>query len=145
MIRDVFVVFVFGLSFISAHGQTSIDLEKKYGPPIKAFEIRRGVLLTAEYNASGQVCEMLLENRHKSAVGFELTDSLTDQVVEQIIDELVPESERGAKGSSYGWSMNLGQSVQTNYSYENVEIVSAGIRSSKHLVVSIKWKNWPCK
>jgi hypothetical protein len=144
MIR-VFVVFVFGFSFISAYGQTSTDLEKKYGPPIKAYEIRRGVLLTAEYNASGQVCEMLLENRHKSPVRSDLTDSLTDQVVEQIIDELVPKSERGAKGSSYGWSINLGQSIQTDYSYENVEIVSAGTRSSKHLVVSIKWKNRHCK
>jgi hypothetical protein len=145
MTRFALVVFVLSLSFVSVYGQTSSDLEKKYGPPIKAYEIRLGVLLTVKPDPKGQVCEMVLENRHKREFGFDLDDSLTDQMVEQLIDELVPASERGAKKTPYGWSMNLGQNTQTDYGYENVEIVSAGTRFSKHMSVYIKWKNRQCK
>ena len=125
--------------------QTSSELKKKYGPAIEAFEVRRGVLLTTKYSSSGQVCEMVLENRHKTAVGFNLDNTLTDEVVEQLIAELVPAGARGERDKNYGWSIYLGQSLQTNYSYERVEIISAGTKSSKHLVVFIRWKDRQCE
>jgi len=148
-IRFLIIGFALALTSTSVYGQTSSDLEKKYGTPVKAFEVHRGVLLLAKYAESGQVCEMVLENRHKTESGFDLDEMLTDDVLERLIDELVPASERGRRDSSYGWSMALGQSTQTNYSYENVEIISGGVRSpdkvEKNMVILIRWKNRQCK
>ncbi len=134
-----------GAALVHALGQTSADLSKKYGPALDAFEVRRGVLVTARYTGGGQVCEMVIEVRRRTGAGFDLGTKLTDETVEQLIDELVPETDRGKRDESYGWSMSLGQSLRTNYSYENVEITSAGNRDAKHMAVLIKWKNRVCK
>lgn len=136
---------VIGSSLLSAVGQTSADLSRRFGPALDAFEVRRGVLVTAKYAGSGQVCEMVIEPRRKTADGFDIGITLTDEMVEQVIKELVPETARGPRAESYGWSTHLGQIVRTDYSYENVKITSVGDRQEKHMIILIKWKNRPCK
>ena len=128
-------------------GQTSGDLEKRFGPPVQAFEVARGVLMIPKFAEDGQLCEAVLESRHKVEKGFDLNDTLTDETVEQIVGILVPVSERGKKNNPYGFSMFMGQSYQTDYGYENVMVIGAGCRKclEKNMAVFIKWKNRVCK
>jgi hypothetical protein len=136
---------VIGSSLLPVVGQTSADLSRRFGPALEAFEVRRGVLVTAKYAGGGKVCEMVIEPRRKTRDGFDIGVTLTDEMVEQLIEELVPKTERGKRAESYGWSMHLGQIIQTDYGYENVEIISVGSRQEKHMTILIKWNNRPCK
>ena len=48
---------------VSAFGQTSTDLQRKYGTPTNVFEVRPGVLMTVKYGNDGQASEMVIERR----------------------------------------------------------------------------------
>jgi hypothetical protein len=111
---------------VPALGQNSADFEAKYGPPIKAFEVRPGVLMTARYAADGRVCEMVLERQNTPGPSVKLTSILEERLVEELIDELVPVAERGERSRFYGLTLLSGRSGQTNYSYEKVTIALVG-------------------
>ena len=129
--------------------QTSSDLERKYGSPVKEYEVRPGILMTATYSDDGQVCKMFVERRHFSETGFDQRLYLSPDVIIELIDELVPTELRGGKTKGDGFSRITGQVSEQIYDYENVSItVLASAASSEcngDAALIIKWKNRACK
>ena len=89
--------------------QTSSDLERKYGSPVKEYEVRPGTLMTATYSDDGQVCKMYVERRHFSETGYDQRLYLSPEVIIELIDELVPTELRGGKTKGNGFSRITGQ------------------------------------
>jgi len=129
--------------------QTSSDLERKYGSPVKEYEVRPGILMTATYSDDGQVCKMYVERRHFSETGCDQRLYLSPEVIIELIDVLVPTELRGGKTKGDGFSRITGQVSEQIYDYENVSItVLASAASSEcngDAALIIKWKNRACK
>ena len=129
--------------------QTSSDLERKYGSPVKEYEMRPGILMTATYSDDGQVCKMYVERRHFSETGCDQRLYLSPEVIIELIDVLVPTELRGGKTKGDGFSRITGQVSEQIYDYENVSItVLASAASSEcngDAALIIKWKNRACK
>lgn len=123
---------------LSASGQTSAALEAKYGTPIKAYEIRPGVIMTVDYADDGRACQMAVERRHTTKEGVNLSSTLPDRLVKELIDELVPAAERGQESKFYG--LTIYPMGVTDYSYENASIKFYGGE-----VLIINWENRGCK
>jgi hypothetical protein len=124
---------------LPAAAQTSADLEKKYGAPVTFYEVRPGLLLSAKYSNSGQVCKMVIERMRKTESGVTLESTLTDELAKELIGELVPAPGRGEKDKFYGLTL-LFRGEVTSYAYENVSIALRG-----KAVLVIEWKYRPCK
>src|SRR5689334_1105781 len=71
-------------------------LAAKY-PPVQTFVVRPGVLMTATFASDGQVCEIVLEKRHRQTKSISLSPSIESELLDEILNELVPNSERGTK------------------------------------------------
>jgi hypothetical protein len=129
--------------------QTSSDLERKYGSPVKEYEVRPGILMTATYSDDGQVCKMYVERRHFSETGFDQRLYLPPEVIIELIDELVPTELRGGKTKGGGFSRITGSLADQTYDYENVSITVLASFASDDCnggaALIIKWKNRPCK
>ena len=146
------------LSF-SAVGQTSSELEQRYGAPksfsqgpSSAYEIRPGFFLTAKYADDGQACEMRIEAFPKYEPITARNVSISEELVTTLIDELVPVSNRGAEDSTYGVTFWFGRGGPRSYSYEKVSIFVAngwGIEKGKRWEkmsspILIEWKTRKC-
>lgn len=135
--------------WVPAFTQTSPDLEKKYGSPVKEYEVRPGILMTAMYSDDGQVCKMYVERRHFSETVFDQRLYLSPEVIIELIDELVPTKLRGAETKGHGISRVTGSLSDHTYDYENVSITllasSPSDKCNGGAALIIKWKNRPCK
>ena len=133
---------------VSGLTQTTTDLEKKYGSPVKEYEVRPGIVMTATYSNEGQVCKMYVERRHFSETGFDQRLYLPQEIIIELIDELVPTELRGGKTKGDGFSRITGQVSDQIYDYENVSITvlasAASSDCSGGVALIIKWKNRAC-
>jgi hypothetical protein len=133
-----------------AWGQTAADISAKY-PVVNAYEVRPGILMTTKYAEDGQVCEMVLEKRHKTVEKTDLGSTIPHEVVRQLLDELVPAVDRGKRTKRYlrgdSESTISGNIELTESEYENVSIEILGSLSpgaSGDVVVTIDWKKRTC-
>ena len=108
------------ISALPALGQTSSQFEKRYGPPVKAFEVRPDVLMTVTYADDGQACLMGLEKRRATDSGVSTDTTFSDELIERLLDDLLPAAERGKKSTLYG--LTRVTSRQTDFSYEHVSV-----------------------
>ena len=129
--------------------QSSSGFEAKYGVGLKVYQLRPGVVMTANFAQDGQVCAMYIERRHISESGIDMRIKLEPELITELIDELVPESERGDKGKNYGLERITGPISDSIYDYENVSIVLFGSADNDKCTgvsaIRIKWKNRSCK
>lgn len=145
MAKGAFVLFLMiGIAAI-AWGQTSADLNAKYRQ-VTSYELRPGIVMTPKYAADGQVCEMNLERRQKTATGVTFGVSISEKEVKELVDELVPESKRGRNLTKL---LNIsvdGGFVTTEYTYENVLVRVYGITRPvpEDRVVTITWPKRVC-
>src|SRR6267143_346733 len=102
----VFAVGILLLSVVSTRGQTSAELNKKY-PLMMAYEVRPGILMTAEYAADGQVCKMTLEPRRTSKDSINLDVLVDDDLVNAFVDEVAPVESRGKPGRFDGLTLMI--------------------------------------
>jgi hypothetical protein len=111
---------IFLLSFTSAIGQTSSDVERRYGKPVPVYSVSEHIWMTPDYSPDGQVCRMRLYPRR---LGWE-TDYLGSQLLfpelSQTLNEIVPPHLRGSKKDGFGQSSLGGGTAWTTYEYENV-------------------------
>ena len=138
---------------ISAFGQTAAEMESKYGPPVKAFEVRPGVLMTVKYADDGQVCEMVLERRHTTESGVNLDSTLSDKLVNELIDELAPVAVRGERkdkaylNGKFYFETTISGSLsitERNYEHVTIEIVGSVSKGGGYMVLIIKRNQNPC-
>jgi len=131
-------------------GQTAADISSKY-PVVNAYEVRPGILLTTKFANDGQVCEMVLEKRHKTVEKIDFGSTIPRELVQQLLNELVPVAERGKTTRRYlrgdSESTITGNVEITESEYENVSIEILGSLSpgaSGDVVVAIHWKKRTC-
>jgi hypothetical protein len=131
------LILLTGLIGAPVFGQTAAELSAKY-PPVSAYEIRPGILMTAKYADDGQVCEMVLEVRHyRTPEKVELSSVIQPKLELGLIDELVPTAERGEpihrwsnKEPKDSWvdpdSFSAGGMSYVKRSYKNVTVEEYG-------------------
>lgn len=146
MIRGAFMVFlIFDISTITS-GQTSADLSAKY-QQITSYEVRPDVVMTPQYAADGQVCEMVLEKRQKTDSGMVFGTSFSEEEVKSLVDGLIPEPERGRNLTKPLNSTIDGGFITTVYTYENVIVRVYGITRPNpggDRVIIITWPKRSC-
>ena len=141
--------FVFA-SFVEAEAQTLNDLELKYGPPVKSYVIRPGLLMKASYAEDGQVCAMYVERQRVSEKGgLDLRLKFSQSEVAELIEELVPAEERKVKGKADGLLRITGRLAERIYDYQNVSVILVeAAPPDEHnggSIVLVRWKHKPCK
>lgn len=139
-------LFVFCLmTVVVTYGQTSDELAAKY-PVVAAYEVRSGIIMTAQYAKDGQVCEVVFETRHyRTPEEIDLGSTIPPTITDQLIDEMVPASERGpAKNRWSTGSRVTGSVLHVERDFENVLIERDGSVSTGDEIVIIHWKKRTC-
>ena len=114
--------------------------------PIKAYEVRPGVLVIPTY-VDAQVCSLEVEKRPYSKGVTDLRPGLTRKQITEVLDELVPSDERGPKDASLGkdyLSAYTGNSITSFAEYKNVSIYIYGESTIGDVVALVKWKRKGC-
>jgi hypothetical protein len=146
LIKSSLIILILGVPVFT---QTAADLEKKYGSPVKEYEVRPGILMTATYSDDGQVCKMYVERRHFSETSFDQRLSLPQEMIIELIEELVPTELRGGKTEGDGFSRITGQLSDRIHDYQNVSTTVLASAASGDCnggaALIIKWKNRACK
>jgi hypothetical protein len=149
-VKPCLVLSLIAMFATCAWGQTATDISAKY-PIVNAYEVRPGILMTTKYAEDGQVCEMVLEKRHKTVEKTDFGLTIPHELVRQLLDELVPKAERGKTTKRYlrgdSESTITGNVEVTESEYENVSIEILGSLSpgvSGDVVVTIHWKKRTC-
>lgn len=117
--------------------------------PVRAYEIRPGVLVMPKYSRAGQLCQAAIQRDHYTNGVVDLDSTLSREAVLQIFDRLAPSDKRGplvmgapfARLSIYG-----GGAVTTFLDYKNVSLdMSRSASSPGYVVAVITWKNRGCR
>ena len=123
--------------------QTNDDLRKKYGQPVaETFLIRPEIIVTASYNSTGQISELLIAPRLIGLIKSR-NSGLNRETLNEVIDELIPMSERGRGLFGGGFiigCMPLNDCYGSFMDYEKVTIYyNAGQHRDVNYAV-IRWK-----
>ena len=116
----VIILFIFLLGLTPALGQTSSEVERRYGKPVPVYSVSEHIWMTPDYSPDGQVCRMRL---YPKRLGWEkdyLGSQLLFPELKQTLNEIVPPHRRGSKKDGFGLSSLGGGIVWTTYEYENV-------------------------
>jgi hypothetical protein len=126
-----------------AVAQSRDNLKKKYGEAIaETYLIRPGIIVTASYNSSGEVTELLIAPQLTGLIKSK-SRGLSRETLNELIDELIPMSERGR--GLFGGGVILGCAPQNDcygsyMEYERVMIYfNAGQPREANYAV-IQWK-----
>ena len=112
--------------------QSRDDLKKKYGQPVaETFLVRPGMIVTASYNSTGQVTELLIAPQLTDLIKSK-SRGLRQETLKEVIDELIPLSERGR--GVFGGFMNIGCMPQNDCygSYMDYEKVIIYYNAGQH-------------
>jgi hypothetical protein len=123
--------------------QSKDDLKKKYGQPVaETYMIRPGINLTASYDSTGKITEVLIAPQLTSLIKSKGI-TLRRETIDAVIEELIPLSARGP--ARFGGFMNVGCMPQNDcygsfMEYEKVSIYyNAANHGEVHYAV-IQWK-----
>ena len=107
--------------FSTASAQTLSDIEKKYGPPVRAYPVDEHIWMTPRFDADGQLCNVVLYPKQFDRSTNYLWAVLPLREVKRVFDRLAPADIRGKKTQDYG-SIFTGGSAFSAFQYENVRI-----------------------
>ena len=144
MANTMKIVLIVILSCFSVCAQTKDELRKKFGTPIaETFIVRPGIVVTASYNQSGQIRELLIAPEMPDLIKSK-SKTMSHDVLREIIDELVPVKERGKPGLS-GF-LNLAcppenDCAGSSEDYENLSIYYNAGRNDTVNYAVIRWKS----
>ena len=123
--------------------QSRDGLKRNYGQPVaETYLIRPGIIVTASYDLTGQVTELLIAPQLPELIKSK-SRGLSQEILKEVIDELIPISERG-RGLFAGF-FNDGCMPQNDCagSYSDYEKVMIYYNGGKHRDVNyafIRWK-----
>jgi hypothetical protein len=138
------IVLIVILGCFSVCAQTKDELRRKFGTPIaETFIVRPGIVVTARYNQSGRIRELLIAPEMTDLIKSK-NKTLSHDVLREIIDELVPAKERGKPGIS-GF-LNLAclpenDCAGSSEDYENLNIYYNAGRNDGVNYAVIHWKS----
>ncbi len=122
--------------------QSRDDLKKKYGQPVaETFLIRPGIIVTASYNSTGQIAELLIAPQLTDLIKSK-SRGLGLETINDVIDELIPMSERGR--GLFGGFLNIGCMPQNDCygSYNDYEKVIIYYNAGQHRDVNYAAMRW---
>ena len=153
IILSITAALTFALGVPNGNSQTRAQLAAKYRA-VTAYEVRPGILMTANFDPAGNVCRMEIEKRHATESKTDLGSVIPRQTLKEVIDELVPDSVRGTRisPSFHGSDESdvLGNVEITVIEYEKVKIeIDSAVSSSSPgysgpVVAVIRWKQAGC-
>jgi len=123
--------------------QSRDDLKKKYGQPVaETYLIRPGIIVTASYDSTGQVTELLIAPQLTDLIKSK-SRGLSHETLKEVIDELIPTLERGR--GLFGGFLNIGCMPQNDCygSYNDYEKAIIYYNAGQHGDVNyavIRWK-----
>jgi hypothetical protein len=119
-----FAIVMTVFSVVSAFGQTRVEIEAKFGQPVKAYSVSKSIWMSPEYASNGQVCRMTFYPRRFSSTTHYLINELPFNEFGSVIDVIVPVALRGAQKEPFRNGMwDGGGGVRwTNFTYEKVTI-----------------------
>jgi hypothetical protein len=137
------VLVIILLACTAVYAQSRDDLRKKYGEPTaETFLIRPGIIVTASYESTGNVSELVISPQLTGIIKTK-AKGLVFETVNTLVEELVPMSQRGKPG--FAGFLNIGCMPQNDCygsvnDYEKVFIYyNAGQHRDVNYAV-IKWK-----
>jgi hypothetical protein len=152
--KTLFACVIIIFSAICAVGQTSADLERKYGQPLIVFAVRPDVSMAVKYGRDGQACEMTLERKHLVGSTVSQDTTLPDKLIDELVDELAPPAIRGGNRTDKALNGKFllettisGSSIFTerHYVHVTVEITGFIAQGSGNVVLIIKHNRGQCK
>ncbi len=134
-------------------GQSAAELARKF-PHHEVYEVAPGVVMSARFAPSGEVCAMKVEQSHFKKDAVDLRIGLELASIDQLLNRLVPGAERGEKeeGTLSSVITVTGPTTQKIDRYANVtvEVIWNAKARGKTLtqvgpaVMEIKWRNRSC-
>jgi len=132
------------------------SLRQRYGQPIsETFLVRPGIVVSATYGTSGNICELVISPRrmepdpnNKMMKRWPGSDPINDDVLREIAEELVPKSEWGKYIMPTfidGICMPQNDCAGVEEDYQNVAIFrsNAGVNGASRYE-TIRWKRTEC-
>ena len=134
----IFFVVLFIFCFNTNFGQTSSDIDAKYGKPTKAYSVSENIWMTPEFAVDGQVCRMRFYPKRISTDTNYLSNQLPFDDFRNAVDQIVPLDKRGAKKLPFDslWTMG-GGAMWAIFTYEKIRITY----SASFKVDPDAWKN----
>lgn len=120
--QNAFIFVALILCAVSAFGQTEQEIEEKYGKPSKVYAVGMTIWMNPEYGSDGQVCRVNLSPRRFSNNMISLHSELSFIEMERVLNDIAPQSERGARGELWGYSITTNGVEGMLYQYERVSI-----------------------
>jgi len=126
-----------------AIAQSRDQLRKSYGEPIsETFLLRQGISVTASYDSTGQVTELVIAPFTTDLIKSK-GNGITRDTAKELIDELVPMSVRGTR--QIGGFLNLtclpaNDCYGSDDNYEKLTIYYNAGKSGNSNYVVIKWR-----
>jgi hypothetical protein len=100
--------------------QSTSDIEKTYGKPIKVYAVGEHIWMTPDYAADGQVCRLRLYPKRIGAGADYLSQKLPFDELRDVLNSLVPADQRGSKIQPFGLTDTGRPAAWTTYGYEKV-------------------------
>jgi hypothetical protein len=138
--KVLFIIFVICTGVVA---QSRDDFKKKYGEAIaKTYLVRPGIIVTASYNSTGEVTELLIAPQLTGLIKSK-SRGLSLGTLNELINELIPMSERGQ--GLFGGGFNIGCMPHNDcygsyMEYEKVIIYYNAGRHGEANYAVIQWK-----
>ena len=151
-LRLIQILALLMVASFAALGQSASELESRYNSPVKAYQVRPGIWLTASFGEGGSACEMIIEKRRTTGSTIDHAGLLSSSEVDEVLNELVPLGKRGRAAEFSGITERRLGGATTWYDYEKVRITKLGVLLSStstavkgYLAILIEWKQSKCK
>jgi hypothetical protein len=122
-IRFALIAITVVLGWTGAYGQSSAEIEIKYGKRVDVYSVGELLWMTPSYDILGQVCKMRVYPKIVSPTTNYLGANLDINATIKFMNELFPIHTRGARSDFFGMSILMGGVAATNFNYENVHFV----------------------
>ena len=119
----ILLVGIFAVWWGSVAGQTSKDIEAKYGRRESVYSVGEKLWMTPAYGADGKLCMMRIYPKRVSFDTNYLDDNLDLNEALKFINVFVPIDTRGARKDSFGMSDLGGGVIWTHFGYDHVSFV----------------------
>jgi hypothetical protein len=118
--KVIVAAFLLWLPFNVASGQSSLDVEKKYGKPVNVYSVSKHIWMTPEYASDGQICRARLYHKRISPEMNYLVTYMPKRELISVFNELAPSTVRGAKKEYFGSTQASASMAWTTFAYEKV-------------------------
>jgi hypothetical protein len=144
----ILVINFVGFIFLIQPGfaQTPQQLGSRF-TPVLAYWLRPGILMLTRFDATGQICEALIEPVKE---GTSKAERISDGVADEVIEEVVPAESRGKESRYLDPDSTVAggvYKVKSNFEFVNIEKMGNVPQSQREdtiQVIRITWTQRTC-